>query len=214
MSRVRVNCFAVSVDGFGAGPEQSLDNPLGVGGTGLHNWFYDTATFQAMFGKSGQTEGPDNELAAAGMENIGAWILGRNMFAPSRGPWPDDGWRGWWGESPPYHTPVFVLTNHRRDPLEMDGGTTFYFETGGIDAALEKAREAAGERDVRIGGGPNVIRQYLKAGLVDQLHLVVSPILLGSGEPLLEGIDLTALGFVVDRHVATPHAMHVIMEKA
>lgn len=214
MSKIRVNCFGVSIDGYGAGPDQSLDHPLGVGGGGLHEWLYPTATFQDMMGKSGGTTGPDDELTAAGTANLGAWIMGRNMFGPIRGPWPDEEWKGWWGDNPPYHTPVYVLTNHARDPVEMDGGTTFHFVTDGIREALDLAREAAGERDVRIGGGPNVIRQYLKAGLIDGLHLAVAPVLLGSGEPLLDGIDLPALGYDVTNTVSTGQALHVIIEKS
>jgi dihydrofolate reductase len=214
MSKLRVNTFSVSLDGYGAGPDQSAENPLGTGGFGLHRWFHPTATFQKVVaGGGGGTTGPDDELAARGMENVGAWILGRNMFAPSRGPWPDDGWKGWWGDEPPYHTPVFVLTHHARDPLVMVGGTTFHFVTDGIHAALERARDAANGMDVRIGGGCDVVRQYLRAGLVDEMHLAISPVLLGSGEHLLAGIDLPALGFEVTRHVSTPAALHVILEK-
>lgn len=213
MSRTRVNSFAISLDGYGAGPEQSLDHPLGVGGFGLHRWFHPTATFKALVGGSGGTTGPDDAIAARGMENVGAWILGRNMFAPSRGPWPDDGWKGWWGDVPPYHTPVFVLTHHARDPIEMEGGTTFHFVTDGIHAALERARGAADGKDVRIGGGVSVVRQYLQAGLIDEIHLAVSPVTLGSGEHLLAGIDTRALGYEVAQHVSTPEALHVFLEK-
>ena len=165
MPKLRVDCFAVSIDGYGAGPDQDVDHPLGVGGEGLHQWFYPTRTFQQMVGNEGGTTGTDDDLARAGAENVGAYILGRNMFGPIRGPWPDDDWKGWWGDNPPYHTPVFVLTHHQREPLEMKGGTTFYFVTDGIHEALARARDAAGERDVRIGGGAKVIRQYLRAGL-------------------------------------------------
>lgn len=213
MSKVRVNGFSISIDGFGAGPDQSLENPLGVGGAGLHQWFYPTVIFRKMIGESDGSTGPDNDLAARGIEDVGAWILGRNMFSPSRGAWPDDGWKGWWGDNPPYHTPVFVLTHYGRDPIEMEGGTTFYFVTDGVHAALDRAREAAGDVDVRIGGGVDVIRQYLQAGLIDEIHLAVSPVLLGSGEHLLGGIDVTSLGYKVREHVGTPAAMHVILEK-
>jgi dihydrofolate reductase len=215
MSKLRVACFAVSADGFGAGPGQSLEHPLGMGGDRLHRWFYPTATFQrSIIGKEGGSTGLDDQLAAAGTEGVGAWILGRNMFGPIRGPWPDDSWKGWWGDGPPYHTPVFVLTHHPRDPIEMEGGTTFHFVTGGIHAALARARAAAGDEDVRLGGGVATIRQYLMAGLIDHMHLVISPVILGSGEVLLEGIDLLALGYSVTRHAATEQAMHVVLEKA
>lgn len=213
MSKVRVNCFGVSLDGFGAGPNQDLQNPLGVGGPNLHQWFFPTRTFQKMVGNGDGTTGVDNDFAEQGMASLGAWILGRNMFGPIRGPWPDDQWKGWWGETPPYHTPVFVLTHHARPPLEMAGGTTFYFVTDGIHAALQRAREAAGDRDIRIGGGAATIRQYLQAGLIDQLHLACSPVLLGSGESLLAGIDLLKLGYQCTRHVSTPAALHVVLEK-
>ncbi len=214
MSKVRVNCFAVSVDGFGAGPDQDIDHPLGVGGERLHEWFYPTRTFQEMVGNDGGTTGPDDDLARAGAENVGSTIMGRNMFGPVRGPWPDDTWKGWWGDNPPYHTPVFVLTNHPRDPLEMEGGTTFHFVTDGIEVALERARDAAGDRDVRIGGGPSVIRQYLRERLIDWLHFAVVPVTLGTGEPVFDGIDLKALNYNVVRNVSTPKAMHVMIEKA
>jgi dihydrofolate reductase len=213
MPKLRVACFAISADGFGAGPGLSLEHPLGRGGEGLHRWFYPTATFRRSMGKDGGTTGPDDGYAAAGFEGVGAWILGRNMFTPGRGPWPDDGWKGWWGDVPPYHTPVFVLTNHAREPLEMEGGTTFHFVTEGIHAALDRAREAAGDLDVRVGGGVSTIRQYLTAGLIDRMHLVVSPVVLGSGEPLLAGIDLQALGYALTRHTTTEEAMHVVLEK-
>ncbi len=213
MSKLRVNCFAVSLDGFGAGPRQDLDNPLGVGGTALHQWFYPTRSFQAMFGKGEGTTGIDDDYARRGMEGVGAWILGRNMFGPIRGEWPDDAWKGWWGENPPYHVPAFVLTHHPRKSIEMAGGTTFHFVTGGIDEALFRAREAAGAKDVRIGGGVQTIRQYLRAGLVDEMHLVISPVLLGAGEQLLSGLDLPALGFRVAEHVSSPAAMHVVLAR-
>ena len=214
MSKLKVQCFAISLDGFGAGPNQSLQNPLGEGGEGLHRWFFGTRTFQRMMGdESKGADGPDEDFAARGFENIGAWILGRNMFGPIRGPWPDDEWKGWWGDEPPYHVPVFVLTHHARAPLVMKGGTTFYFVTDGIEAALERAREAAGGKDVRLGGGVSTIRQYLQAGLVDEMHLAISPVLLGAGEALLAGIDLTKLGFTCTEHVPTKAATHVVLSR-
>ncbi len=212
MSRVRVQSFSVSIDGFGAGPGQSLAHPLGVGGEGLHTWAFTTRTFQRnVLGKEGGATGVDEDFAARGFANLGAWILGRNMFAHSRGPWTDDGWRGWWGPNPPYHVPVFVLTHHARPSLEMEGGTTFHFVTDGIEAALERAKAAAGERDVRIGGGAATIRQYLAAGLVDEAHVAISPVVLGRGEPLFAGLDLATLGYRVTEHAATPHATHVVL---
>lgn len=216
MSKVRVSAFAVSIDGFGAGPNQSLENPLGVGGTGLHEWFFPTRTFQRMFGNAEGTTGIDDEFAARAMADVGAWILGRNMFGPIRGPWPDENWKGWWGDEPPYHVPVFVfvLTHHPRPPLEMKGGTTFQFVTGGIHEALKRARAAAGSKDIRVGGGPATVRQYLNAGLIDEMHLAISPVVLGSGENLLTGIDLLGLGFQSTRHVTTPSALHVVLTKS
>jgi dihydrofolate reductase len=211
MPKLRVNCFSLSLDGFGAGPDQSLENPLGVGGEGLHKWFLPTQTFQKMLGDKQGTTGPDNDFAARGFENIGAWILGRNMFGPVRGDWPNDNWKGWWGDNPPYHTDVFVLTHHPRRPLEMQGGTTFYFVTEGIRAALERAMASAKGKDVRLGGGVNTVRQYLEAGLVDQMHLAVSPVLLGAGENLLRGLNLPALGFERVEYVSTPNAAHYIL---
>jgi dihydrofolate reductase len=213
MSKLRINCFAISLDGFGAGPNQDVNNPLGVGGTALHQWFYPTRTFQKMFGKDDGTTGVDNDFAEQGMSGIGAWILGRNMFGPIRGVWPDDKWKGWWGDNPPYHTPVFVLTHHPRPPITMAGGTTFHFVTDGIQAALQRAKDAAGGQDVRLGGGPATIRQYLQAGLVDHIHLAISPVLLGSGENLLAGINLVELGYKVSKHVASPAALHVVFKK-
>jgi len=214
MSRVRVACFAVSLDGCGAGPRQSLENPLGVGGTGLHQWFFPTRTFQKMlFGKDEGTTGMDDDFARRGAENLGAWILGRNMFSPGRGAW-DESWKGWWGDNPPYHVPVFVLTHHPRKSVEMTGGTTFHFVTGGIDEALVRAKDAAGAKDVRIGGGVATVRQYVQARLVDEMHLVYSPVLLGSGEHLLSGLDLPALGFRVAEHAMSNSAMHVRLERA
>ena len=215
MSKLKVQCFSISLDGYGAGPNQSLQNPLGEGGEGLHRWFFGTRTFQRMLGdESKGTDGTDEDFAARGFENIGAWILGRNMFGPIRGPWPDDEWKGWWGDEPPYHCDVFVLTHHARAPLAMKGGTTFYFVTDGIEAALERAREAAGGKDVRLGGGVSTIRQYLQAGLVDEMHLAIAPVLLGAGEALLTGIDLPALGFKCTEHVPTALATHVVLSKA
>jgi dihydrofolate reductase len=213
MAKLRVHAFSISLDGYGAGPDQSPENPLGVGGEELHEWMFPTRTFQQMQGKEGGTAGVDDELTRRGFENIGAWILGRNMFAPSRGPWPDDGWKGWWGDDPPYHGPVFVLTHHPRAPIPMQGGTTFHFVTDGVHAALQHAFEAAGGRDVRIGGGVGTIRQYLTAGLIDEVHLAIAPILLGSGEHLLAGINASELGYRVAEHVPTAGATHIVLTK-
>jgi dihydrofolate reductase len=213
MAKLRINCFAISLDGFGAGPNQDVNNPLGVGGTNLHQWFYPTRVFQKMFGKDDGATGIDNDFAEQGMAGIGAWILGRNMFGPLRGAWPDDKWKGWWGDNPPYHTPVFVLTHHPRPAITMAGGTTFHFVTDGIHAALQRAKDAAGELDVRLGGGTATIRQYLQAGLVDHIHLAVSPVLLGSGEHLLTGINLLELGYNVSKYAASPAALHVVFTK-
>jgi dihydrofolate reductase len=213
MSRVRVHSFAVSIDGYGAGPNQSLENPLGVGGVALHEWVITTRTFRQLFGGDGGTTGTDDDFAARGFANIGAWILGRNMFGPVRGPWPDDTWKGWWGNNPPYHSQVFVLTHHPRASIAMEGGTTFHFVTDGIHAALDRATRAAEGRDVRIGGGVATIQQYLRAGLVDEMHLAVAPTLLGSGEPLYAGIDLPELGYRCTEHVPTPNATHVVLTK-
>lgn len=210
---LRVDCFAISADGYAAGPNQSLENPLGDGGMGLHTWMFGTETFQKrVLGKDGGAKGVDDDFAARSFENVGAWILGRNMFGPVRGPWPDDQWKGWWGEEPPYHVPVFVLTHHARAPLEMKGGTVFHFVTGGAAEALRRAREAAGARDVRVGGGAATINQYLRLGAIDRFHLVVSPILLGSGTKPFDGVDLKAQGFEVARKATTEHAMHVVFE--
>jgi len=213
MSRVRVQSFGLSLDGFGAGPDQDLQHPLGVGGEALMGWAFPTRTFQRMFGQGDGTTGVDDNFAARGFENVGAWILGRNMFGPIRGAWPDDTWKGWWGEEPPYHVPVFVLTHHARTPVEMKGGTTFHFVTGGIREALDRARAAARGKDVRVGGGVSTVREYLRAGLVDEMHLVVSSVLLGSGENLLAGIDLTALGLRVREHAASETALHVVLSR-
>jgi dihydrofolate reductase len=213
MSKVRVQAFSVSLDGFGAGPRQSLNDPLGVGGTTLHRWFYPTRSFQQMVGGEGGSTGVDDQFARRSFEGVGAWILGRNMFGPVRGAWPDEHWKGWWGDNPPYHVPVFVLTHHARASIPMQGGTTFHFVTGGIHEALERARAAAGRQDVRIGGGASTVRQYLQAGLVDEMHLAIAPTVLGSGEPLLAGIDLTQLGFRCTQHVGTDNALHVVLTK-
>jgi dihydrofolate reductase len=213
ISRLRVQSFGMSLDGFGAGPDQGLENPLGVRGPELMQWFFPTKFWRAMQGQPGGETGTDHRIAEQGFENIGAWILGRNMFGPVRGPWPDESWRGWWGEEPPYHVPVFVLTHHARPKLAMQGGTEFHFVTGGIEEALERAKAAASSRDVRLGGGAATLRQYLAARLVDEMHLAVSPVLLGKGEPLLQGLDLPALGYEVERHVPGERAVHVFIRK-
>jgi len=213
MSRVRVGAFSISIDGYGAGPRQDLQNPLGVRGTELHRWFFPTDIFKKMQGQNGGSTGVDNAMAARSFENVGAWILGRNMFGPVRGSWKDDSWKGWWGPNPPYHTPVFVLTHHARAPLEMEGGTTFYFVTEGVASALKQAKEAARGKDVRIGGGVSVLRQYLAAGQIDEMHLAVSPVLLGEGENLFAGVNLSRLGFSVVKSVAGENATHVWIEK-
>ena len=214
MSRVRVSAYSVSLDGFGAGPDQSLQHPLGVNGHTLHQWFFPTRTFVTkVMNQEGGELGPDEDFAARGFRNVGAWILGRNMFGPVRGPWPDESWRGWWGEEPPYHVPVFVLTHYPRPPLAMKGGTEFRFVTGGIHDALAQAKAAAGGRDVRLGGGVATVREYLRAGLVDDLHLAVAPVLLGSGEHLMHGVDLRALGYECANVVAGERATHVFLEK-
>jgi dihydrofolate reductase len=211
MPKLVVGAFSVSLDGYGAGPEQSLDNPLGVGGKPLHEWAFHTRTFKKMFGQEGGSTGTDEDFAARSFENVGAWILGRNMFGPVRGDWPDDEWKGWWGDNPPYHCPVFVLTHHPRAPIEMTGGTTFNFVTDGIHAALDRAMQAANGRDVRVGGGVATIRQYLQAELIDEMHLAVSPVLLGSGESLFTGIDLPKLGFERSEHAPTALATHIVL---
>jgi dihydrofolate reductase len=208
-----VAAFSVSIDGFGAGPRQDIDNPLGVRGLELHSWFFRTDVFKKIHGQGGGDAGVDNDFAERAFESVGAWILGRNMFGPVRGPWEGDSWRGWWGENPPYHTPAFVLTHHARPALAMEGGTTFDFVTDGLEPALKKAKEAARGKDVRIGGGVSVIRQYLMAGQIDEMHLAVSPVLLGEGENLFSGIDLARLGFVASRVVAGENATHVLIEK-
>ena len=209
--RVRVAGFSVSVDGFGAGPEQSLQDPLGKRGTELHRWFVGTRTFKAMFGQDGGSQGVDEGVAQRSMDGFGAFIIGRNMFGPVRGQWPDESWKGWWGDNPPYHAPTFVLTHHARAPIMMEGGTIFHFVTDGIHAALERARHAAGERDVKIGGGVSTVRQFLMAGLIDELHFALSPVLLGRGEAMFAGVDLPALGYRVTESAATEAAMHVVL---
>jgi dihydrofolate reductase len=213
MSKLHVHAFSISLDGYGAGPNQSIENPLGEGGEQLHDWFVPTRTFKRTFGKEGGTTGVDDDFAARSLENLGACILGRNMFGPIRGPWPDESWKGWWGKNPPYHVPVFVLTNHVRPSLEMEGGTVFHFVTGGIEAALARAQDAASGRDIRIGGGASTIRQYLNARLIDQLHIAVAPVLLGRGEPLFAGIDLPRLGYDVTEFVPSEKATHVVLSK-
>lgn len=221
MSRLRVNAFSISIDGYGAGPDQSLENPLGVGGPSLHTWVLGTRTFQkrhaefasGLIGDRAASAGVDDDFVARGFENVGAWILGRNMFAPSRGAWPDDGWKGWWGPNPPYHVPVFVLTHHARAPITMEGGTTFHFVTDGIHAALARAKEAAQGKDVRLGGGVATIRQFLTAKLVDELHLAISPVLLGRGEHLLADIDAVSLGYKCSEHVASAQATHLVLTR-
>ena len=213
MSKVKVAVFSVSIDGFGAGPRQDLQNPLGVRGLELHSWFLQTEVFKKMHGQSGGSKGVDNDVAALSFENVGAWILGRNMFGPVRGPWKDDSWKGWWGENPPYHTPVFVLTHHARAPLAMEGGTTFHFVADGLESALTQAKEAAAGKDIRIGGGVSVIRQCLSAGLIDEMHLAVSPVLLGEGENLFSGINFPQLGYTPFRTVRGENATHVFVKR-
>ena len=213
VTRFRVNAFGISMDGFGAGAEQSLDNPMGVGGLAMHGWAFETKTFRAMHGGEGGSTGVDEEFAARSFENVGAWILGRNMFGPVRGSWGNESWKGWWGDEPPYHVPVFVLTHYPRPPLEMKGGTTFYFVTEGIEEAAKSAAAAAGDKDVRIGGGVSTIQQYLRAGVIDEMHLVVSPVLLGAGEKFFGNVDLVKAGFRVTQHVMSERVMHVVMEK-
>lgn len=213
MPKLRIHNFAISLDGYGASPNQDLDNPLGVDGEALHDWIVHTRTFQQMQGEDGGVSGVDDDFTARGFANIGAWILGRNMFGPVRGSWPDSTWKGWWGDNPPYHTPVFVLTHHPRPSITMDGGTTFHFVTEGIHAALQRATDAANGQDIRLGGGVATIRQYLQARLVDEMHIAISPILLGSGEHLLAGIDTPALGYHCTEHVTTADATHFVLTK-
>ena len=213
MSKLRVHAFSISLDGYGAGPRQSLEHPLGVGGDQVHEWFVPTRTFQGMVGKEGGTTGLDDDFAARAIANLGAWILGRNMFGPIRGEWPDDAWKGWWGDNPPYHTDVFVLTHHPRASVRMAGDTTFHFVTEGIHVALERARAAAKGRDIRVGGGVATIQQYLRAGLIDEMHVAIAPVLLGSGESLFNGIDMTKLGYRCVEHVPSALATHVVFKK-
>jgi len=214
MGRVRVAGFSLSLDGFGAGPEQSLQDPLGKGGKELHGWFFGTKTFRAMFGEGGGSEGVDERFAHRSMDGFGAFILGRNMFGPVRGEWPDDAWKGWWGDNPPYHAPTFILTHHARDPIVMEGGTTFHFVTDGIHTALERAHNAAGGLDVKIGGGVSTVREYLQAGLIDELHFALAPVLLGRGEAMFEGLDLPALGYRVTASTGTELATHVVIGRS
>jgi dihydrofolate reductase len=213
MSKVVVQCVGVSLDGYSAGPDQTKETPLGVGGVELMEWMFPTKTFTEMQRKEGGETGVDNEFVAASMSGKGAWILGRNMFGPVRGPWPDDEWKGWWGDEPPYHVPTFVLTHYPRDPVEMKGGTTFYFITDGIESALEKAQAVAGDNDIRIGGGAETIRQYLQALLIDELHLVQRPVILGAGESLFEGLNIRELGYNVVKNVQGERGVHVIIDK-
>jgi dihydrofolate reductase len=211
MTRVRVENFTISLDGYGAGPDQGAENPLGIGGEALHDWLVSTHTWRQAHGKEGGEGGIDAEFAARSARDVGAWIMGRNMFGPVRGPWPDESWKGWWGKNPPFHGPVFVLTHHPRPPLQMEGGTTFHFVTGGIHEALEQARAAAQEKDVQIGGGASTIQQYLRAGLIDELHVAISPVLLGAGERLFEGVDLRAGGYECVQFVPSEKATHVVL---
>ena len=214
MARVRVDSFTISLDGYGAGPNQDLSNPLGVGGTDLHQWLRSTRTFQGkLFGKEGGTTGVDDDFAARGFQNVGAWILGRHMFGPDRGDW-DMNWKGWWGDNPPYHVPTFILSHHARPSIEMEGGTTFHFVTGGIREALDRARNAAAGKDVRIGGGPNTIQQYLREGLIDELHIAIAPVVLGRGERLFDGVDLRSLGYECVQSVASEKATHVVLRRS
>ena len=211
--KLRVRAFAISIDGYGAGPDQSRENPLGVGGMALHEWAFATRTFRQMFGQEGGATGIDDGFAARGFLDIGAWILGRNMFGPIRGPWPDESWRGWWGDNPPYHVPVFVLTHHPRASIVMEGGTVFHFVTDGIRSALDRAAKAAGGKDIRLGGGVATIREYLAAGLIDEMHLAIAPMLLGSGEHLFSGLDMKRLGYATSEHVAGEKATHVVLAR-
>jgi len=214
MPKLRVHAFTLSLDGYGAGPDQSRENPLGKRGEALHQWFIPTRTFRRMLKQDGGTSGIDDDFAARGFENIGAWILGRNMFGPVRGPWPDESWRGWWGDDPPHHVPVFVLSHHARAPIEMKGGTTFHFVTGGIEEALARATDAAGSRDIRVGGGVATVRQYLNARLIDHMHVAISPILLGNGEALFADIDLPALGYALIEHLPSENATHIVLSRS
>jgi len=213
MTKLRVHCFSVSLEGYGAGPRQSLEHPLGVGGMALHTWAFATRTCKRMFGGEGGATGLDDDFMVRGFENIGAWILGRNMFGPIRGPWFDDAWKGWWGTNPTYHCPVFVLTHHARPSIPMEGGTTFHFVTGGIHEALKRATEAAGGKDIRLGGGVATVRQYLQERLVDEMHLGLTPAILGSGESLLGGLDLSALGYECAEYVPSAQVTHAVLKK-
>jgi dihydrofolate reductase len=213
MPKLKVFSIGISIDGYAAGPNQGPEKPLGVGGELIMEWLLSTRTLQSRLGRLGGTTGTDDDFAAQGFENIGAWIIGRNMFGPVRGPWPDESWKGWWGENPPYHTPVFVLTHHPRAPLAMAGDTTFYFVTGGIQVAVEQASAAAGAKDVRVGGGVATLQQFLLARLIDQMHLAISPVLLGSGENLFAELDLPKLGYHCTAHVSTPSTTHVVFSK-
>ncbi len=213
MTKLRVFSFAVSIDGYGAGPQQDADHPLGVGGKELHEWLFATRTFQKMHGSAGGATGVDDDFAARGFSNIGAWIIGRNMFGPIRGQWPDENWKGWWGNDPPFHVPVFVLSHHPRESISMAGGTTFHFVTDGIQAALKRAKQSADGQDVRLGGGVATIQQYLRARLVDEMHLAIAPTLLGSGEPLFAALDAVALGYRCSEHVPTANATHIVLTR-
>lgn len=213
MTRVRVESFTISLDGYGAGRDQGVENPLGVGGDALHDWLVAAHTWRQVHGKEGGATGIDDDFAARSSRNVGAWIMGRNMFGPVRGPWPDMSWKGWWGKNPPFHGPVFVLTHHARPPIRMEGNTTFHFVTGGIHEALDQARGAADGKDVQIGGGANTIQQYLRAGLIDELHVAIVPVLLGGGERLFEGVDLRASGYGCVRFVASEKATHVVLAR-
>jgi dihydrofolate reductase len=213
MTKVKIAGFGVSLDGFAAGTDQSLENPLGLRGPEIFQWFFPTRTFCEMVGKPGGDTGPDDDFARRAMAGFGAFILGRNMFGPIRGEWPDGAWKGWWGDNPPYHAPTFILTHHSRDPIAMQGGTTFHFVTDGIDAALARARDAAGGKDIKIGGGVATVRQYIQAGHVDEIHLAMAPTALGGGEALFPGLDLRALGYRTVEHVPTARATHIVLAK-
>ena len=213
MSKLLVQSFSISIDGYGAGPSQDLANPLGVGFEAAHEWLFATRTFKRVHGREGGATGTDDDFATRGFADVGAWILGRNMFGPIRGPWPDDKWKGWWGDDPPFHTPCFVLTHYARPAIVMKGGTIFHFVTEGIQAALEGAREAAGGKDVRLGGGVSTVQEYMRAGLVDEMHLAIVPVLSGSGELMFGGIDVVKLGFRCTEHAAGEGAMHVVLTK-
>ena len=213
MSKLRVHTFSISLDGYGAGPHQDQDNPLGVGGLGLHKWFWGTRTFGKLFGDGSGVTGVDDDFAVRGFSNIGAWILGRNMFGPIRGSWANEQWKGWWGDNPPYHTPVFILTHHPRPSITMEGDTTFHFVTDGIHECLKRAQAAAHGKDVRLGGGVATIQQYLRAGLIDEMHVAISPVLLGSGEHLFSDINLLKEGYQCSEHTSTPNATHIVITK-